>query len=50
MVPIKNKNKRLWRKNIKHSYGSWSLKSEKVQGRKVLAMRIISLESLYSGL
>ena len=32
----------------KHFYGSWSLKSEKVQKRKALAMKIIPLESLYS--
>ena len=31
-------------------YGSWSLKSEKTQGREVLAMKIISLESFYPGL
>ena len=49
MVPIKNENKRFWRKKIiKHFYGNWSLKSEKVQGREVLAMKIISLVSLHS--
>ena len=49
MVPIKNENKRFWRKKIiKHFYGDWSLKSEKVQGREVLAMKIISLVSLHS--
>ena len=49
MVSIKNENKRFWRKKIiKHFYGNWSLKSEKVQGREVLAMKIISLVSLHS--
>ena len=49
MVPIKNENKRFWRKKIiKHFYDNWSLKSEKVQGREVLAMKIISLVSLHS--
>ena len=36
------------KKIIKHFYGNWSLKSEKVQGREVLAMKIISLVSLHS--
>ena len=30
---------------MEHSYGSWSLKGEKAQGREILAMKIISLES-----
>ena len=39
----------LEKKIIKHFYGSWSLKkSETVQGPEVLAMKIISLESLHS--
>ena len=29
-------------------HGSWSLKSEKIQGRDVLTMNIISLESCHS--
>ena len=32
---------------MEHFYGSWSLMSEKVQWLKFLAMKIISLESLY---
>ena len=49
MVPIKNKNKRFWRKKIiEHFYGSWKLQIEKVQGRELLAMKIMSLESLHS--
>ena len=36
------------KKIIEHFYGCWSLKSGKVQWRKVLAMKIISLESLLS--
>ena len=35
----------LEKKNIKHFYGSWSLKSEKVQGREFFATNIILLES-----
>ena len=36
MVPIKNKNKRLWRKKLSNTfmYDSSSLQSEKVQGRE----------------
>ena len=33
---------------VEHFYGSRNLKSEKVKGRKVLAMIIISLEPLHS--
>ena len=49
MVPLKNNNiKRFWRKKtIEDFYGSSSLKSEKVQGREVLAMKIKSSESLH---
>ena len=47
MVLIKNK-KDAGEKNIEHFYGSWSVKSEKVQGCEVLAMKIISLEFLHS--
>ena len=38
-----------FRKKItEHFYGSWSLKNEKVQGGEALAMKIISLDFLYS--
>ena len=33
---------------MEHFYGSGDLKSEKVQGCEVLAMKITSLESSYS--
>ena len=49
MVPVQNKNKKFLRKKIiEHFYGSWNLKSGRVQGREILAMKIISLESLHS--
>ena len=48
MVLLKKNKKVLENKKIKHFYGSWSLKSEKVQRREVLAMKIIALESLHS--
>ena len=35
-------------KIVEHFYDSWSLKSEKVQERAVLAKKVISLESLRS--
>ena len=41
MVPIKNEKKRFKRKSIEHFYGSWSLKSKRVQGSEVLAMKIM---------
>ena len=44
MVHIKNKNKGFGVKNIEHIHDSWSLKN-KVQGRQVLAIKIISLKS-----
>ena len=44
----KKLKKVLEKKLIKQFYGSRSLESEKAQGRKVLAMKVISLESLHS--
>ena len=48
MVIIKIKNKIFWGKIIEHFYGRWSLKSEKVEGREVLAVKNTILESFHS--
>ena len=40
---------RFWRRKFtEYFYGSWSLKIEKVQEGEVLAMKVISLESLHA--
>ena len=47
MADITNKNKMYWRKKLSNIFKAFEVCREKVQGCEVLAMKIISLISLY---